>query len=107
MAEYKKQVLTFPDLPTAIQGDGRQLISLLRKYLKSVNEQVNVANGFTADDVDASNKGDFPMPRNFTLTFDRLGGYSTGMLSTTPTWLTTKSAPMPTSATAMACWKRP
>lgn len=74
MAEYKKQVLTFPDLPTAIQGDGRQLISLLRKYLKSVNEQVNVANGFTADDVDASNKGDFPMPRNFTLTFDWLGG---------------------------------
>lgn len=74
MAEYKKQVLTFPDLPTAIQGDGRQLISLLRKYLKSVNEQVNVANGFTADDVDASTKGDFPMPRNFTLTFDRLGG---------------------------------
>lgn len=74
MAEYKKQVLTFPGLPTAIQGDGRRLISLLRKYLKSVNEQVNVANGFTADDVDASNKGDFPMPRNFTLTFDRLGG---------------------------------
>ncbi|AVO28078.1 hypothetical protein [Megasphaera elsdenii] len=74
MAEYKKQVLTFPDLPTAIQGDGRQLISLLRKYLKSVNEQVNVANGFTADDVDASTKGDFPMPRNFTLMFDRLGG---------------------------------
>lgn len=73
MAEYKKQVLSMPDLPTAIQGDGRQLISLLRKYLKSVNEQVNVANGFTADDVDASNKGDFQMPRNFTLTFDRLG----------------------------------
>lgn len=74
MADYKKQVLSMPDLPTAIQGDGRQLISLLRKYLKSVNEQVNVANGFTADDVDASNKGDFQMPRNFTLTFDRLGG---------------------------------
>lgn len=74
MTEYKKQVVTLPDFPTALQGDGRYFISLLRKYLKSVNEQVNVANGFTADDIDASTKGDFPMPKNFTLTFDRLGG---------------------------------
>ena len=63
-----------PELPNTIQGDGRYFLSLMRKYLKSVNEQVNVANGFTADDVDASTKGDFPMPKNFTLTFDRLGG---------------------------------
>ena len=74
MADLNKKILTMPELPNTIQGDGRYFLSLMRKYLKSVNEQVNVANGFTADDVDASTKGDFPMPKNFTLTFDRLGG---------------------------------
>ena len=56
MADEKK-ILIIPDLPTAIQGDGRHLISLLRKYLKSVNEQVNLANGFTEDDVEATTFG--------------------------------------------------
>lgn len=72
--EWKKTLITAPQLPNTIQGDGRQLISLLRKYLKSVTEQVNVANGFTAEDIDATNQGDYIMPKNFTLTFDRLGG---------------------------------
>lgn len=69
-----KQVLTLPDLPTAIKGDGRYFLSLMRKYLASVNTQVNIANGYTADDEKAEITGDFPAPKNFTLTFDRLGG---------------------------------
>lgn len=69
-----KKILSAPDLPNTIQGDGRYLISLLRKYLKSANDQINVANGFTADDIDASSKGDYTTPKNFTLTFDRIGG---------------------------------
>jgi hypothetical protein len=78
MAEEQKTnakvKLTIPDLPTAIQGDGRYLISLLRQYLKSVNEQVNIANGFTEDETDDPNPGDYIKPKNLTLTFDRLGG---------------------------------
>ena len=41
-----------PELPTTVKGDGRYVLSLLRKYLKSVNEQVNIANGFTQDDIE-------------------------------------------------------
>lgn len=73
MADEKK-ILSVPDLPTAITGDGRYVLSLLRTYLKSVNEQVNLANGFTADDVDAETKGEFTRPKNVVLVFDRLGG---------------------------------
>lgn len=63
-----------PELPTTVKGDGRYVLSLLRKYLKSVNEQVNIANGFTEDEVEENKKGDFTRPKNFTLTFDRMGG---------------------------------
>lgn len=63
-----------PELPTTVKGDGRYVLSLLRKYLKSVNEQVNIANGFTQDEIEENKKGDFPRPKNFTLTFDRMGG---------------------------------
>ena len=70
----KKQILYMPELPTTVKGDGRYVLSLLRKYLKSVNEQVNIANGFTEDEVEENKKGDFTRPRNFTLTFDRMGG---------------------------------
>ena len=76
MADEKnnKQILYMPELPTTVKGDGRYVLSLLRKYLKSVNEQVNIANGFTQDDIEENKKGDFPRPKNFTLTFDRMGG---------------------------------
>ena len=70
----KKQILYMPELPTTVKGDGRYVLSLLRKYLKSVNEQVNIANGFTEDEVEENKKGDFTRPKNFTLTFDRMGG---------------------------------
>lgn len=69
-----KQILYMPELPTTVKGDGRYVLSLLRKYLKSVNEQVNIANGFTQDEIEENKKGDFPRPKNFTLTFDRMGG---------------------------------
>ncbi|SDM08443.1 hypothetical protein SAMN05660299_00181 [Megasphaera paucivorans] len=74
MADDIKKIVTFPNLPTSIKGDGRYVLSLLRSYLKTVNDQLNLANGFTADDVDANNKGEYDMPKNLTLTFDRLGG---------------------------------
>lgn len=69
-----KQILYMPEMPTTVRGDGRYVLSLLRKYLKSVNEQVNIANGFTQDEIEENKKGDFPRPKNFTLTFDRMGG---------------------------------
>ncbi len=73
MADEKK-ILTAIELPQTIQGDGRYVLSLLRKYVKAASEQINLANGFTQDDIEEESKGEFPRPKNFTLTFDRLGG---------------------------------
>jgi len=74
MAEIQKKVLHTPTLPTAIQGDGRYLLSVLRNFLTEQTKQINAANSFTADDVDADKEGKILSPRNFRLTFSRLGG---------------------------------
>ena len=74
MAEIHKKVLHTPTLPAAIQGDGRYLLSLLRSFLVEQTTQINAANKFTADDVDADKEGKILSPRNFRLTFSRLGG---------------------------------
>jgi hypothetical protein len=74
MAEIQKKVLHVPTLPAAIQGDGRYLLSLLRSFLTEQTAQINAANSFTADDVDADKEGKVLSPRNFRLTFSRLGG---------------------------------
>ena len=74
MGESQKKVLHAPKLPTAIQGDGRYLLSLLRDFLAQQTTQINAANSFTADDVEADKEGKVLAPRNFRLTFSRLGG---------------------------------
>ncbi|WP_315436720.1 hypothetical protein [uncultured Selenomonas sp.] len=74
MAEIQKKVLHAPTLPAAIQGDGRYLLSLLRNFLAEQTTQINAANSFTADEVDADKEGKVLSPRNFRLTFSRLGG---------------------------------
>ena len=74
MAEIQKKVLHTPTLPTAIQGDGRYLLSLLRSFLADQTAQINAANSFTADEVEADKEGEILSPRNFRLTFSRLGG---------------------------------
>lgn len=77
-AEEEKQdeasILKPPDLPAAVQGDGRYLMSLLKSFLEQSTKQINLANGFTQEEIDASDDGDVPTPRNFKLTFTRLGG---------------------------------
>lgn len=74
MAEIQKKVLHAPTLPAAIQGDGRYLLSLLRSFLVEQTTQINVANKFTADEIEADKEGKILAPRNFRLTFSRLGG---------------------------------
>ena len=73
MAEIQKKVLHAPNLPAAIQGDGRYLLSVLRSFMQEQTAQINAANSFTADDVDADKEGKILSPRNFRLTFSRLG----------------------------------
>lgn len=67
-------ILNLPKLPNTIQGDGRYVMSLLRSYLEQATLEINLANGFTMEDIDAANEGAVQTPRNFRLTFDRLGG---------------------------------
>ena len=74
MAELKKKPLHAPHLPTSIQGDGHYLLSILRDLLTTQAEQINAANSFTAEDVAAEKEGKVLSPRNFRLTFSRLGG---------------------------------
>ena len=72
----EKQLLQAPQLPNVVQGDGRYLMSLLQEYLKSMAMQVNLANGFSAEEINPE-QGKYPTPRNFFLTFNRVGGVLT------------------------------
>ena len=72
--EEKATALKVPDLPAVIQGDGRHVMSLLKDYLAESTKQVNLANGFTQEDIDDEADGAVQTPRNFTLTFTRDGG---------------------------------
>lgn len=75
MAEnIEKEIITAPELPNVIKGDGRYVMSQIRKYLKEVALQVNLANGFTADEINPSESG-LAAPANFVLQFDSLGGH--------------------------------
>ena len=71
MAELEKTILTVPELPAVVKGDGRYMMSLLRQFLRETAEQVNLANGFSAEEIYPSN--DVQTPKNFFLSFDRLG----------------------------------
>ena len=73
-AEETASKLIAPDLPAVVQGDGRHLMSLLKAFLKESTRQINLANGFTAEEIDESSEGAVQTPRNFKLTFTRLGG---------------------------------
>jgi len=81
-AEIQKKILRPPDLPNAIQGDGRYLLGLLRDFLAEQAQQINAANSFTADEIEAEKQGKILAPRNFRLTFTRLGGRLTWERST-------------------------
>ena len=73
MADLEKKILEAPKLPNHIQGDGRYLMSLLKSFLEQTAEQVNLANGFSAEEINPE-AGGYPTPRDFFLTFTRLGG---------------------------------
>lgn len=72
MSEKEKVYIEAPDLPNVVQGDGRYLMTQLRRYLAAIAEQVNLANGFTANE-EIGSSGIAPPP-NFTLTFSVEGG---------------------------------
>ena len=74
MADLEKTILEVPNLPNHIQGDGRYLMSLLKSFLEQTATQVNLANGFSAEDIQAETEGAVQTPRNFFLSFTRLGG---------------------------------
>ena len=70
----KAKILKPPDLPTVVKGDGRYLMTLLRQFLAQTAREVNIANGFSADDLAKAEQGKVATPKNFYLSFDRLGG---------------------------------
>lgn len=72
MSEKEKVYIEAPDLPNVVQGDGRYLMTQLRRYLAAIAEQVNLANGFKANE-EIGSSGLAPPP-NFTLTFSVEGG---------------------------------
>lgn len=74
MATTQKTKLTVPNLPTTVQGDGRYLMSLLKSFLEQSTAQINLANGFTAEEIEEGSDGAVQTPRDFRLTFTRLGG---------------------------------
>lgn len=74
MAETSAKILTAPKLPSVVKGDGRYLMSMLKDFLEQTAKEVNFANGFSADEMDAAGSGAIAAPRNFFLTFNRLGG---------------------------------
>ena len=71
--ESQKQIVRLPNLPKSIQGDGRYLMSLLQEAMQEIALQVNLANGFSAEEINPES-GKYPTPRNFFLSFTRLGG---------------------------------
>ena len=74
--ELKKKIIDVPNLPNIVQGDGRYLMTLLNDFLKSMATQVNLANGFSAEEINPE-IGKYPTPRDFFLTFNRTGGVLT------------------------------
>lgn len=72
MSEIEKEYIEVPDLPNVVQGDGRYLMTQLRKYLASIAQQVNLANGFKSKE--ETGTSGYAAPSNFTLTFSMEGG---------------------------------
>lgn len=70
----EKKILSAPSLPNIVQGDGRYLMGLLKDFLAQTATQVNLANGFSADEIQANTDGSVPTPRNMFISFGRLGG---------------------------------
>lgn len=68
----EKKFIKAPDIPNVVAGDGAYFAGLLRKYLAVIAEQVNLANGFQANE-EIGTSG-IPAPPHFTLTFSMEGG---------------------------------
>lgn len=71
MADEKKLQIAVPELPNTVAGDGRHVMSLLRKYLKEMAVQINLANGF--EGVPETSSG-YAAPSGFVLKFSVDGG---------------------------------
>lgn len=77
MADNIKQRLDAPKLPNVIRGDGRYEIGLIKAFLEQTAKQVNLANGFLAKEVTQDNMFKVPTPKNFFVTFNKLGAVVT------------------------------
>ena len=55
-----------------MKGDGRYLMTLLRQFLTETAREVNLANGFTAEEIKSDGTSKVSDVKNFHLTFDRL-----------------------------------
>ena len=86
-AEYKKAVVKIQNLPDTIKGDGRYVMSLIKQILDKQATQINLANGFTLDEVQGQ-RNNVPAPRFFTLTWSRNGGRLDWAYPTDPTKVT-------------------
>ncbi|MCD7811971.1 MAG: hypothetical protein LUG91_09040 [Ruminococcus sp.] len=77
MSDIEVELIKCPTLPKTIQGDGRYVMSLLAAYLEQVSTQVNLANKFSAEEIEPdtnTNTNALATPNNFYLSFGRTGG---------------------------------
>lgn len=86
-SEYKKAVVKVQNLPDTIKGDGRHVMSLIKQILDKQATQINLANGFTLDEV-RGQTGTVPIPKYFTILWDRSGGRAEWSYPTDPTKVT-------------------
>lgn len=68
---YVKTQLQVPDLPSVVQGDGRHVMALLRRYLKEMAVQINLSNDF--EGLPETDEG-LAAPNGFVLRFGVDGG---------------------------------
>lgn len=72
--DIEVELIEAPTLPSTVKGDGRYVMTLLNEYLEALSVQVNLANGFTAEEIAESEDNDYITPKNFYVEFDRTGG---------------------------------
>ena len=67
------EIINPPSLPTAIQGDGRVLLSLLNRYLNDVADTINGINAEIANTEEVPSNNVIATPQQFIMVSDRIG----------------------------------
>ncbi|MDR1701881.1 MAG: hypothetical protein LBR56_03810 [Sporomusaceae bacterium] len=71
MKEKTTKILNPPQLPDSIQGDGRQVLRLIKKFFGEVSTEINTINNVSGDN--DSSVGTIATPEHFYLTFNKGG----------------------------------